>query len=125
MRGGFRKGVGMNPKKMSQMMKQTGINVEELSDVEEVVIKLADSELVFHEAVVTIMDAQGVRMYQIAGTPEERAKSEPEEPEELIISPEDIELVMEKAGCGKEEAKAALIETNGDLVDAISKLCVE
>ena len=122
MRGGFRKGVGMNPKKMSQMMKQTGINVEELSDVEEVVIKLADSELVFHEAVVTIMDAQGVRMYQIAGTPEERAKSEPEE---LIISPEDVELVMEKAGCGEEEAKAALIETNGDLVDAISKLCVE
>ncbi|KAF5430115.1 nascent polypeptide-associated complex subunit alpha [Candidatus Methanophagaceae archaeon] len=125
MHGGFRKGAGISSKKMSQMMKQTGINIEELSGVEEVVIKMVDSELVFPDASVTIMDAQGVRMYQITGTPEKRAKSEQEEPEELIISTEDVELVMEKAGCTEEKARAALIETNGDFVDAISKLCVE
>jgi len=39
MRGGFRKGVSLNPKRLNQMMKQTGINVEELRDVEEVVIR--------------------------------------------------------------------------------------
>ncbi|RJS86094.1 nascent polypeptide-associated complex protein [Methanophagales archaeon] len=122
MRGGFRKGVSINPKKMSQMMRQTGMNVEELDDVEEVVIKRADTELVFHDATVTIIEVQGTKMYQIAGTPEERAKSEPEE---LTISAEDVELVKAKAGCSEEEAKAALIAANGDLADAISKLCVE
>ena len=47
MRGGFRKGVGLNPKQLSQQMKQMGISIEELSDVEEVVIRTADAELVF------------------------------------------------------------------------------
>jgi len=39
MRGGFRKGVNLSPKKLDQMMKQVGLSVEEMSDVEEVVIK--------------------------------------------------------------------------------------
>ncbi len=47
MRGGFRKGMGLSPKKLNQMMKQMGISVEEMDDVEEVVIKTADGELVF------------------------------------------------------------------------------
>ncbi|MFZ2070852.1 MAG: nascent polypeptide-associated complex protein [Halobacteriota archaeon] len=117
MRGGFRKGVGISPKMLNQMMKQTGINVKELDDVEEVVIKRADSELVFHDAIVTIMEAPGTTMYQITGTPEKRAKSEP--------PAGDVELVMEKAGCSEEEAKTALIEANGDLAEAIFKLGME
>ena len=36
-------GRGMNPAKMKQMMKQMGIDVKELKDVQEVVIKTADS----------------------------------------------------------------------------------
>ncbi len=135
MRGGFRKGVDLNPKKLSQMMKQTGINVEEISDVEEVVIKTTDAELVFEDAAVTVMDVQGSKMYQIEGTPVKRPKSKPKskpEPEselesevEVIFSAEDVGLVMEKAGCSEAEAKAALTETKGDLADAISRLCEE
>jgi nascent polypeptide-associated complex subunit alpha len=120
MRGGFRKGVGMNPKVLSQQMKQMGISIEELSDVEEVVIRTADVELVFEDAVVTVMDAPGSKMYQITGTPVKRQRTESEP--ELSISQEDVAIVMEKAGCSEAEAKAALTETNGDLAEAIFKL---
>ena len=129
MRGGFRKGVNLSPKKLDQMMKQVGLSVEEMNDVEEVVIKTADAELVFEDATVTIMDAQGSKMYQITGTPVKRPKRElepeQEQEHEVSISAEDVEIVMEKAGCGAEEAKATLIETRGDLAEAISRLCEE
>ncbi|MGB7533203.1 MAG: nascent polypeptide-associated complex protein [Halobacteriota archaeon] len=127
MRGGFRKGVNLSPKKLDQMMKQVGLSVEEMNDVEEVVIKTADAELVFEDASVTIMDAQGSKMYQITGTPVKRPKRElapeQEEEHEVSISAEDVEIVVEKAGCSAEEAKATLIETRGDLAEAISRLC--
>ncbi len=127
MRGGFRKGVNLSPKKLDQMMKQVGLSVEEMNDVEEVVIKTADAELVFEDASVTIMDAQGSKMYQITGTPVKRPKRElapeQEEEHEVSISAEDVEIVVEKAGCGAKEAKATLIETRGDLAEAISQLC--
>jgi len=125
MRGGFRKGMSMSPKKLDQMMKQVGISVEEISDVEEVVIKTADAELVFEDAAVTVMDAQGSKMYQITGTPVKRPKQESEFEPEVNISPEDVGIVMEKAGCSEAEAKAALTETKGDLAEAISRLCEE
>jgi len=122
MHGGFRKGVGMNPKKLSQQMKQMGISIEEISDVEEVVIKTADAELVFEDAVVTVMDAPGSKMYQITGTPVKRLKTESELEPVVSLSQEDVEIVMEKAGCSETEAKAALTETNGDLAEAIFRL---
>lgn len=127
MRGGFRKGVNLSPKKLDQMMKQVGLSVEEMNDVEEVVIKTADAELVFEDATVTIMETQGSKMYQITGTPVKRPKRElvSEQEHEVRISAEDVEIVMEKAGCGAEEAKATLIETRGDLAEAISRLCEE
>jgi len=122
MRGGFRKGVGLNPKILSQQMKQMGISIEELSDVEEVVIRTADAELVFEDAVVTVMDAPGSKMYQITGTPVKRPRTEAAREPELSISPEDVAIVMEKAGCSEAEAKAALTETKGDLAEAIFQL---
>lgn len=124
MRGGFRKGAGLNPKILSQQMKQMGISMEEISDVEEVVIKTADAELVFEDAVVTVIDAPGSKMYQITGTPVKRPRTEFElelEPE-VSISQEDVEIVMEKADCSETEAKAALTETKGDLAEAIFRL---
>ncbi|MFC6752962.1 nascent polypeptide-associated complex protein, partial [Halorubrum tibetense] len=62
-------GGGMNPRKMKQMMKQMGIDVEEL-DAERVVIETAEADLVFEGPQVTKMDAQGQETYQIVGSPE-------------------------------------------------------
>ncbi len=125
MRGGFRKGIDLSPKKLNQLMKQAGMSVEEISDVEEVVIRTTDAELVFEDATVTVMDVQGAKMYQITGMPVKRPKSELESEFEVSISSEDVEIVMEKAGCSEAEAKAVLTETKGDLAEAISRLCGE
>ena len=124
----------MNPRKMKQMMEQMGIDVTEL-DVEEVVIKTADEDLVFSDAQVTRMDAQGQQTYQVVGEPESRAStagdsadstSELEgdagESEDEGIPEEDVELVAQKAGVGSETAREALEATNGDLAAAIARL---
>jgi nascent polypeptide-associated complex subunit alpha len=38
------------------------------------------------------------------------------------ISDEDVKLIMEQANVSEEEARKALIEANGDLVEALMKL---
>lgn len=96
-------GRGMNPAKMKQMMKQMGIDVKELKDVQEVVIKTADSNIIIENANVTIMKVQGSETYQIVGDVKEV-------PKELEIPAEDIKLVMEQTGVSEDEARKALKE---------------
>jgi nascent polypeptide-associated complex subunit alpha len=108
-------GKGMNPKKMKQMMKQMGISVDEISDVEQVIIRTPDKDIVFNDANVSIMNAQGVDTYQIVGTPEEVAR-------EVEIPEDDVRLVSEQTGVSEEKAKEALKDANGDLAEAIMQL---
>lgn len=108
-------GKGMNPKKMKQMMKQMGISVDEVSDVEQVIIRTPDKDIVFNDANVSIMNAQGVDTYQIVGTPEEVAR-------EVEIPEDDVRLVTEQTGVSEEKAKEALKNANGDLAEAIMQL---
>lgn len=108
-------GKGMNPKKMKQMMKQMGISVDEIADVEQVIIRTPDKDIVFNDANVSIMNAQGVDTYQIVGTPEEVAR-------EVEIPEDDVRLVTEQTGVSEEKAKEALKNANGDLAEAIMQL---
>ncbi len=105
---------GMSPKKLKQMMKQMGIDIKEIEDVEEVVIRTADREIVFQDADVTIMDAKGVKTYQISGITEEHPREE--------IPEADVQLVIEQTGVSEKEARAALKEVKGDLAEAIMNL---
>mgnify|MGYP001002071246 CR=1 FL=1 len=100
-------GRGMNPAKMKQMMKQM--------DVQEVIIKTADSNFIIENANVTIMKVQGSETYQIVGDVKEV-------PKELEIPEEDIKLVMEQTGVSEDEAREALKSSNGDLAEAILAL---
>ncbi|RNI14157.1 nascent polypeptide-associated complex protein [Methanohalophilus sp. RSK] len=108
-------GKGMNPKKMKQMMKQMGISVDEISDVEQVIIRTPDKDIVFNDANVSIMNAQGVDTYQIVGTPKEVAR-------EVEIPEDDVRLVTEQTGVSEDKAKEALKNANGDLAEAIMQL---
>jgi len=108
-------GKGVSPKKMKQMMKQMGINIEEIDGVEEVIIRTGDREIFFSDASVTVMDAHGNRSYQVVGTAQERSR-------EVSIPDSDIDLVVAQTGCSQDEAKAALKEAHGDLAEAIVKL---
>lgn len=132
-------GRGMNPKKMQRMMKQLGINIQELDDVDEIIIRTSDKEYVFNDDVaVTIMISQGQKTYQIVGNPsvrergseplreaKEDAEPEAEEEEELEIPQEDIELICQQTGVSEEEARAALEACDGNPAEAILKLMQE
>ncbi|POG54816.1 nascent polypeptide-associated complex protein [Haloferax marisrubri] len=120
-------GGGMNPRKMKQMMKQMGIDVTEL-EAEEVVIKTADEELVFSDAQVTRMDAQGQETYQIVGEPETRelgagddGGDESTEAADAIPA-DDVAIVAQRAGVPEDEAREALEAEDGDLAAAIARL---
>ena len=119
-------GGGMNPRKMEQMMKQMGIDMEEL-DATRVVIETADTELVFESPQVTKMDAQGQETYQIVGSPDEKAAGDEPDTDESAdaggtIPDEDVELVAQRAGVTPDEAREALEANDGDLAAAITAL---
>jgi nascent polypeptide-associated complex subunit alpha len=120
----------MNPRKMQQMMKQMGIDVTEL-DAEEVIIRTAEEELVFTDAQVTRMDAQGSQTYQVVGEPESRelgagddgdADTEETPGADEAIPDDDVQLVVERAGVTPDEAREALAAEDGDLAAAITRL---
>lgn len=117
----------MSPKKMKGMLKNMGIDIEELENVTEVVIRMPDKEIVIENASVAIMDAHGVRSFQISGDSRERSASgatevEPELEPELVILDSDVELVAAQTGRKAEDAKKALLEAKGDLAAAIMSL---
>ena len=126
-------GGGMNPRKMKQMMKQMGIDVEEL-DAERVVVETADGDLVFENPQVTRMNAQGQQTYQIVGDPDEVADAGGASAVEAAdgdvagddaddgIPDEDVALVAERAGVPKPTARETLEAHDGDLAAAIAEL---
>jgi nascent polypeptide-associated complex subunit alpha len=125
----FGGGGGLNPRKMKQMMSQMGIDLEEI-DAEEVIIRTADEELVFHDAEVQRMDAQGQQTYQVVGDPDTRPRGEGRSDESAIeddsgtesaFSEDDVEIVAMRTGVSKEKAREALEET-GDLAAAVQTL---
>ncbi len=109
---------GLNPKDMARLMRQLGIQQEDLS-VASVVITLTTGErLVFTQPSLVKIRMQGQEVYQLIGTPEHL----PAEEAPLTIRDEDVQTVMEQAGVTAEEARRALEEAEGDLAAAILKL---
>lgn len=102
-------------RQMERMMRQMGIKAQELEGVQEVVIKLADKEIVIPNAQVTRTEMAGQRSYQVSGREIERKP-------EFQPSEEDIKLVMEQAGVESEAAVQSLRETGGDIAEAILRL---
>jgi nascent polypeptide-associated complex subunit alpha len=123
----FGGGGGLDPNKMQQMMKQMGIDIDEL-DAEEVIIRTSEEELVFTDADVQRMDAQGQQTYNVVGEPERRdpgesatSTDESDDTEEGIPQ-DDIDLVSQRAGVSESDARGALEATDGDLAAAIERL---
>jgi nascent polypeptide-associated complex subunit alpha len=130
----FGGGGGMNPRKMEQMMEQMGIDLTEI-DAQEVVIRTPEEELVFTDAEVQRMDAQGQSTYQVVGEPQSRPRSDEagatEEAEAeagdgseggTTIPDADVEIVAQRTGVSEEDAREALEAADGDLATAVSRL---
>ncbi len=123
-----------DPRQMQMMMRRLGMKTEEVPDVEEVIVRTRTKDHVFRAPSVTILTIQGVRTYQVVGTPELRprgaggtaapasgpaisAPAAPAGPPE-----EDIRLVMEQANVSHEEAVEALLQAHGEPAEAIMKI---
>ena len=106
MRGGNRQ--------MRRMMDKMGLDMSELPNVQEVIIKTDKKEIIIAKPSVTEMKAKDNTIFQvIADSYEEKELEVP------IFSEEDIQLVCQQAGVTEEQAKDALAEAKGDLARAI------
>jgi nascent polypeptide-associated complex subunit alpha len=102
---------GMDPKKMQQMMKQMGINSEEV-DAKSVIIETDEGKLIVENPQVVKITMQGQVSFQISGNVRK----------ESAISDEDVKMVADQAGVSEEEAMGALKDSGGDIAEAIMKL---
>ena len=110
---------GMNPRDVKMAMKRMGIQQEEL-DATEVIIRLADREIVITNPQVSKVNAMGQKSYQISGEEEERARSDLSS--EVEINEDDIKTVAETADVSLDEAEEAIKAADGDLAKAIMHL---
>ena len=99
---------------MQQAMKKMGMQQQEIN-ASEVIIKTNDKTLVISNPEVVKVNMMGQESFQITGEVSEQSYK----PD---ISEDDINTVIEQATVSKEEAAAALEETNGDIAEAILKL---
>ena len=103
---------GMNPKKMQAMMKQLGINQEDINATR-VIIETPEKNIIIENPAVQKVIMQGNESFQITGDISESEKE--------AFTPEDIKLVAEKTGKSEDAARSSLEETN-DIAEAIIKL---
>ena len=123
---------GLNPKKMQAMMKQMGIQQEEIN-ANRVIIETDEGNIIINDPSVTKINMQGQENFQISGdiiegdkegeVPLAEGEDEGEsEEEEKYNLEQDIKTIMEKVGCLEEEAKQAYEKANQDLAEAILSL---
>jgi nascent polypeptide-associated complex subunit alpha len=102
---------------MRRMMDKMGLDMNELSNVQEVIIKTDKKEIIISKPAVTEMKAKDNSIFTVTAD-----SYEEKELEVPIFSEEDIQLVSLQAGVDDEKARIALEEANGDLAKAILNL---
>ena len=95
-------------------MDKMGLDMSEIPNVQEVIIKTDKKEIIIAKPSVTEMKAKDNTIFQvIAESYEEKEREVP------VFSDEDLELVSQQASVSKEQAIEALTESKGDLARAI------
>lgn len=108
---------GMNPKKMQQVMKQMGIQQQEIDGVQRVEVVCADRKLVIEPAQVSAVNMMGQKTFQVVGDAREEALETA-----AAVNDEDVQTVMEQTGADEATARQAIEEAEGDLAAAIMAL---
>ncbi len=119
----------LNPKLMKKAMKKMGINVEEIPDAIEVIIKCSERELIISNPQVTRITGAGQESFQVTGVVSERGLNvtasrqvADETSANLEIPVEDVKLVCSQTGASEEEAEEALRLAGGNIAQAIINL---
>ena len=105
----------------ARMLSSLGLDLKELGTAEEVVIRFHDREIILRNPSVVMLNVERERIFQIVGGEEEEREVKTETPP-YEPSQDDVMLVMAQTGVSEEEARQALVETNGDLAKAILML---
>jgi len=102
---------------MRRMLDKMGLNMQEMTNIEEVVIRTDSKEIFLIKPQVIEMKGKESTIFQIiAGDIEEKEREVP------TFSEEDIILVMQQASSSREKAVLALTDTKGDIAQAILNL---
>lgn len=113
----------MNPREQKRLMQRMGMNMDSVSDVQQVIIRTSSKDIVIDEPEVAILQVQGQKMYQvIGGQVSEQAPTQQSQTtvsSTPVFSEEDVQLVADQTGKSLEKAKEALQECGGDLAKAI------
>lgn len=105
---------GMNSKKMQAMMKQMGINQEEIDASRVIIEKNSGEKTIIENPSVQKITMQGQESFQVSGDIREESAEEE-------ISEEDIQTIVDKTNCSEEKARETL-ERTGDLTETIMEL---
>jgi nascent polypeptide-associated complex subunit alpha len=109
MRGGNRE--------MRRMLDKMGLEMKDLGSIEEVVIKTETKELYLIKPQVIEMKGKDSTIFQVVATNiEEKQRDIP------VFKEEDVILVMQQATVSKEKAIQALMDSKGDMAQAILNL---
>ena len=103
---------GLDPKKMQAMMKQIGLQQEEISSERVIIEKSDGGKLIIENPSVIKIKMQGNESFQISGNVSE----------ESGISEEDIKTIIEKTGASEKIARETLEKNKGDLAETILEL---
>ena len=121
---------------MQKLQKDPNMNIQEVENVLEVVIKTENEEIVIkNPQSVSIMELPGQgKVYQILGGDDKSIVAEISEEEDnekvkeeekakpIEIPLEDVQLVAQQAGVTEDTARKALANNDGDLAKAIIEL---
>ena len=99
---------------MRRMLDKMGLEMKDIGNVEEVIIKTDTKELYLIKPQVIEMKGKDSTIFQVVATDiEEKQREVPSFKEEDII------LVMQQANVSRERAIQALTESKGDMAQAI------
>jgi nascent polypeptide-associated complex subunit alpha len=102
---------------MRRMLDKMGLEMKDLGDIEEVIIKTENKELYLIKPQVVEMKGKDNTIFQVVATDiEEKQREVPS------LREEDIILVMQQANVMRERAVQALIDAKGDMAQAILTL---
>ncbi|WP_440060209.1 nascent polypeptide-associated complex protein [Thermogladius sp. 4427co] len=128
---------GFSPRELKRALKRLGLDVVELDNVTRVEVYMRDKKIVVENPAVLMIKSKDQSILQVTGVFREeglelaREDKESEKTgvsqravreEAIKISDEDIEFVASQTGVSKDEAKRILIETRGDIAEAILRL---
>jgi len=109
----------IDPKKIQAMMKQMGINQEEIEASRVIIDRGENGRIIIENPKVLKVNMQGQENFQISGDIKEESEKVEDEEEKFES---DIDSIVEQTGADREIAAIELEKNNGDIAETIIAL---